>query len=157
MSTALRAGLWIDDVALKPYTAIDSVHTDPIEPMPVHEHHQLLDAFTPETIDAVLAAAGPGTASQQFLVELRQLGGAFAVEGPHPSVFHPRHGSYSVLAVGRRLFATSPSATAALFIGLAQETRGDVAGALASYRQGLRLAPADSALAARAAVLAPRG
>jgi hypothetical protein len=66
-------------------------------------------------------------------------------------------GADSVLAAGRRLFATSPSATAALFIGLAQETRGDTAGALASYRQGLRVAPADSALAARAAVLAARG
>jgi hypothetical protein len=66
-------------------------------------------------------------------------------------------GADSVLAAGRRLFVTSPSATAALFIGLAQETRGDTAGALASYRQGLRVAPTDSALVARAAVLATRG
>jgi FAD/FMN-containing dehydrogenase len=90
----------LDDVAVKPYTAIDSVHTDPIDPMPVREHHQLLGGFTPETIEALLAVAGPGTASQQLLVEVRQLGGAFAVEGEHPSAFHPRHGAYSVLAVG---------------------------------------------------------
>jgi hypothetical protein len=94
------APVLLDDVAVKPYTAIDSVHTDPVDPMPVHEHHQLLGDLTPATVGALLAVTGPGTASQQILVEIRQLGGAFAVQGSHPSVFHPRHAPYSVLAVG---------------------------------------------------------
>jgi hypothetical protein len=33
-------------------------------------------------------------------VEVRQLGGAYARGGEHPSAFCPRHASYSVLAVG---------------------------------------------------------
>jgi hypothetical protein len=62
-----------------------------------------------------------------------------------------------VLAAAQRLNAASPSAASALFIGLAHEARGNAVGALAAYRQGLRLAPTDSALLARAAVLSTRG
>jgi tetratricopeptide (TPR) repeat protein len=66
-------------------------------------------------------------------------------------------GPDSVLAAAQRLNLTSPSAASALFIGLAHEARGNPAGALAAYRQGLRLVPTDSALLARAAVLSTRG
>jgi cytochrome c-type biogenesis protein CcmH/NrfG len=66
-------------------------------------------------------------------------------------------GPDSVLAAAQRLNAASPSAASALFIGLAHEARGDAMSALAAYRQGLRLAPTDSALLSRAAVLSTRG
>ncbi len=66
-------------------------------------------------------------------------------------------GPDSVLAAAQRLNVASPSAASALFIGLAHEARGNAAGALAAYRQGLRLVPTDSALLARAAVLSTRG
>jgi tetratricopeptide (TPR) repeat protein len=59
----------------------------------------------------------------------------------------------SVLATARRLHAVAPSARASLFIGLSYETLGDSAAALAAYREGLRAAPGDSALAARAAAV----
>jgi hypothetical protein len=51
-------------------------------------------------VDAVVAAAGAGSHSQELLVEVRQLGGAYARGGRHASAFCPRHASYSVLAVG---------------------------------------------------------
>ena len=99
---AMRAAapILIDDVRTKPYTEIDSVHTDPLDPMPVHEHSVLLGEFPPAGIEALMRAAGPGSDSQQFLVEVRQLGGAYARGGEHPSAFDPRDASYSVLAVG---------------------------------------------------------
>lgn len=94
------APVLLDDVRVKPYTEIDSVHTDPLDPMPVREHSLLLGDFSADAVQALVRAAGPGSDSQRFLVEVRQLGGAFARGGEHPSAFHPRHASYSVLAVG---------------------------------------------------------
>ena len=94
------APVLIDDVRVKPYTEIDSVHTDPLDPMPAHEYAVLLGDFPASAAQALVAAAGPGSQSQEFLVEVRQLGGAYARGGEHPSAFCPRHASYSVLAVG---------------------------------------------------------
>lgn len=94
------APLLVDDVRVKPYAEIDSVHTDPLDPMPVHEYAVLLGDFPATAAAALVAAAGPGSPSQEFLVEVRQLGVAYARGGEQPSAFCPRHASYSVLAVG---------------------------------------------------------
>jgi hypothetical protein len=68
------APLLVDDVRVKPYTEIDSVHTDPLDSMPVHEYAVLLDDFPATAADALVAAAGMDSQSQEFLVEVRQLG-----------------------------------------------------------------------------------
>ena len=90
----------IDTIATLPYATIGAVHTDPLDPMPVHESSGLLDELTPETIDALLGAAGPGSGSPQLLVELRLLGGALAREPEHQSAFCHRDAAYSLLVIG---------------------------------------------------------
>ena len=90
----------LDDVALKPYTAIDSVHTDPLDPTPAYEAAAVLTDFPTEAVDALLAQAGPGSGSPQVLVELRQLGGAFTRGGEHESAFSSRDAAWSLLVVG---------------------------------------------------------
>lgn len=99
---AMRAAapVILDDVADKPYTAIDSVHTDPLDPTPAYEAGDVLTDFPREAADALLALTGPGVASPQILVEVRQLGGAFARQGEHPSAFASRDAAYSLLVVG---------------------------------------------------------
>lgn len=99
---AMRAAapVILDDVADKPYTAIDSVHTDPLDPTPAYEAGHVLTEFNAETAEALLALTGPGAASPQILVEVRQLGGAFARPGEHPSAFASRAAAYSLLVVG---------------------------------------------------------
>ena len=99
---AMRAAapVILDDVADKPYTAIDSVHTDPLDPTPAYEAGDVLADFPREAADALLALTGPGVASPQILVEVRQLGGAFARQGEHPSAFASRDAAYSLLVVG---------------------------------------------------------
>src|SRR5688572_12448889 len=99
---AMRAAapVILDDVADKPYTAIDSVHTDPLDPTPAYEAGHVLTDFTAETAEALLALTGPGVASPQILVEVRQLGGAFARPGEHPAAFASRAAAYSLLLVG---------------------------------------------------------
>lgn len=59
------------------------------------------------------------------------------------------YGPDSVIAAGRRLMRETPSPTAALYLGRAHEMRGDTAAAASAYREGLRVAPADSALLLR--------
>ncbi|WP_372736079.1 FAD-binding oxidoreductase [Nocardioides sp.] len=90
----------LDDVALKPYTAIDSVHTDPLDPLPCHESGTVLTDFPAEAVDALLDLAGPGSASPQVFVEVRQMGGAVAREGEHESAFNSRGAGYSLLSIG---------------------------------------------------------
>lgn len=99
---AMRAAapVILDDVADKPYTAIDSVHTDPLDPTPAYEAGNVLTDFPAEAADALLALTGPDAASPQILVEVRQLGGAFARPGGHPSAFASRGAAYSLLVVG---------------------------------------------------------
>ena len=58
----------IDAVGVMPYAAIGAVHADPPDPMPVHEDHALLRELTPETVDALLAVAGPQAGSVQVIV-----------------------------------------------------------------------------------------
>ena len=61
---AMRAAapVILDDVADKPYTAIDSVHTDPLDPTPASEAAAVLTDFPAEAVDALLELTGPGVA-----------------------------------------------------------------------------------------------
>jgi FAD/FMN-containing dehydrogenase len=94
------APVLLDDVALKPYTEVDSVHTDPLDPLPAHEAASVLTDFPAEAAQALLATAGPGSGSPQVLVEVRQMGGAVARRGAHDSAFSSRDVAYSLLLVG---------------------------------------------------------
>jgi hypothetical protein len=55
------------------------------------------------------------------------------------------YGADSVLAAGQRLYASAPLPTTALFLGSAQEVRGERAAARKTYLAGLALASSDSA------------
>jgi hypothetical protein len=63
------------------------------------------------------------------------------------------YGADSVLAAASRLYRVRPHPTLALYLGLAHEARAERAAALNAYRAGLRLAPRDSLLNARASAL----
>jgi len=99
---AMRAAapVILDDVSEKPYAAIDSVHTDPLDPTPAFEAADVLTDFPAEAASALLELTGPGVPSPQILVEVRQLGGAYARPGEHPAAFASRDAAYSLLVVG---------------------------------------------------------
>jgi hypothetical protein len=90
----------LDDAAVKPYVAVDSVHSDPVDPMPATDPAMLLGDFPDEAVARFLDRVGPGSESPQIMVEIRQLGGAYAREGLHPSAFVHRDARFSLLAVG---------------------------------------------------------
>ena len=120
----------LDDALLRPYTEIDHVHADPVDPMPVTDLAILLSAFPAEAAQRLLAVAGSGSGSPQTLVEIRHLGGAYAREGAHPSAFSHRDARYSVLTVGVAPDPVAEAATlahaAAVFAALADWDTGGV-------------------------------
>ena len=90
----------LDGVGLLPYSAIGTVHADPPDPMPVYEDQVLLAELTAEAVDALLAVAGPDAQSLQTIVEIRQLGGAFARSPRDASALCNRDAGYALAAIG---------------------------------------------------------
>jgi hypothetical protein len=87
-------------VGVLPYSALGSIHADPVDPMPVHEHAQLLTELTDEAVDTLLALAGPAATCPQVIVELRQLGGAIARAPRHASAVCHRDAAFTLLTIG---------------------------------------------------------
>lgn len=131
----------LDAVGPLPYTAIDSIHQDPTGPMPVAERGALLRELTGETVDALLAAAGPAAQVPLAVVELRQLGGALAREPKEPNAVGGREAAFSLLAIGApvpELMETAvPAAVRSVVEAVAPWATG---GALINF-QGGALAP----------------
>lgn len=90
----------MDLVEESPYAAIASVHMDPEGPMPERDDSALLSAFPAEAVDAVLAAAGPGTDVPLIIVEIRRLGGAMGREPAVANAVGGRDAAFSVVVVG---------------------------------------------------------
>lgn len=120
------APVLLDDAALKPYTEVDSVHADPVDPMPTSESAMLLTGFGDEAAKGLLALAGSGSGSPQVLVEVRQLGGAYAREGAYPSAFVHRGAAYIVLAVGIALDPAVAPHAQRLLVALADWGTGGI-------------------------------
>jgi FAD/FMN-containing dehydrogenase len=71
----------LDDVAEVPFSAVDSIHRDPVSPLPFYARGVMLREATGETIDALLAVVGPDTQIPMLIWDLRRQGGAFS-RGP---------------------------------------------------------------------------
>ena len=136
------APVLVDDAAVKPFAAIDSVHADPVDPMPVVESAMLLRELPAEAAAALLATTGPGSGSPQIAVEVRQLGGAISRPGEHPSAFDQRDAAFSVLTVG---IAFDPSVAPHGASVLAALSEWDTGGAWPNFAP-----PSDAASAHRA-------
>ncbi|MCU1670964.1 MAG: mcrA [Blastococcus sp.] len=81
---------------------MDSIHMDPVDPMPAWEKGMLLRDFTAETVDALLDAAGPQLNVPLIMVEIRQLGGALSRPAKVPNAVPGRDAAWLgfVLAPG---------------------------------------------------------
>ncbi|GAA3444905.1 FAD-binding oxidoreductase [Planomonospora venezuelensis] len=128
-------------VGRMPYTALDSVHSDPVDPMPTYERGALLRELPEEAVDALLAAAGPAADVPLAILELRQLGGALAREPKEPNAVGGRGAAFSLLVIG----APVPELLEAVVPGCAQAVIDAVApwatgGSLLNF-QGGALAP----------------
>ena len=81
-------------------TEMDSIHMDPVDPLPAWEKGMLLAELSAETVDTLLAAAGPQVEIPLIMVEIRLLGGALGRQPEVPNAVAGREGAYSVLVLG---------------------------------------------------------
>ncbi|MBV9923260.1 MAG: FAD-binding oxidoreductase [Pseudonocardia sp.] len=145
------APMIMDAVADLPFPAIDAVHMDPTDPMPVWDRGVALSALPAAAVDAVLAQAGPGVTSPLSIVEIRLLGGALARQPRIPNAVTGRDAAFSVFTAGVTL-ASSVEAVAAAGAGVVEALRPWANGCLINFlgqagpeRVGQLWSPADRA------------
>lgn len=98
----LRAAgtLLLDAVGPMPSSMIGLVHADPDDALPAAEGSTLLTSFDIAAAEALLAVAGPDSASPQLMVEIRQLSGALAQDPEIPSALCHREAAFGLHTVG---------------------------------------------------------
>jgi hypothetical protein len=90
----------MDGVRDMPFTECDTIHLDPVDPMPAQESARLLTAFPAEAADALLATAGPGVEVPLIFAEVRHMGGALARPAEVPNAVAGREAAFSLMALG---------------------------------------------------------
>jgi hypothetical protein len=81
-------------------TEMDSIHMDPVDPLPAWEKGMLLRELTEETVNTLLAAAGPQVDIPLIMAEIRLMGGALGRPAATPNAVAGRNGAYLVFVVG---------------------------------------------------------
>ncbi len=90
----------LDMFGVMPTAALGQIHMDPPGPVPSHGDGLILDALTPETIEALLSVAGPGVETPLLALDLRHLGGAVGRPDPRGGVVDHLPGRFLVFGVG---------------------------------------------------------
>jgi hypothetical protein len=101
----------VDTFAAMPAAALAGIHGEPEQPTPVRSAHLLLDELPARAVDALVAAAGPGSGSPLVAVDLRHLGGALASAPDGHGALAKVDAAFAAFAVGA---APSPDAAAAV-------------------------------------------
>ena len=81
-------------------TELDSVHRDPVDPMPVWEKGMLLRELPAEAVEAFLATAGPQQQVPLIAAELRLMGGALGRSPAVPNAVSGRDAAWSFFVCG---------------------------------------------------------
>ncbi|HTJ36817.1 MAG TPA: FAD-binding oxidoreductase [Dactylosporangium sp.] len=119
----------MDTFADVPAPALSRLHMDPEGPTPAIGRAAMLGGLDAAAIDALLAAAGPGSGTSLLVAaELRQLGGALG----RPA---PRHGALPRLDAAYALFTCGIAATPELAAAAGADT-ARVAEAMAPFSNG---------------------
>jgi FAD/FMN-containing dehydrogenase len=79
---------------------LGALHMDPARPVPYFGDGMLLGPLPASGIDAFLTAVGPGSGSQLFSAELRQLGGALAPGAAVGGAVSALDGAFALFGVG---------------------------------------------------------
>jgi hypothetical protein len=119
-----------DTFATVPPVVLGDLAMDPLDPVPFHFTHQLLDGLPAETIDDLMAKVGPGSGRGPTvtILQFRHMGGALAREAPGAGARATLPGEVCMMALGAVFDEESDAAvTAAL---------ADVDTAVAPHRAG---------------------
>jgi hypothetical protein len=91
-----------DTFATVPPVVLGDLAMDPLDPVPFHLTHQLLDRLPAETIDELMAKVGPdsGRGPTVSILQLRHMGGALARETPGAGARATLPGEICMMALG---------------------------------------------------------
>lgn len=103
----------MDTVATMPVERLSEVHMDPPGPAPGLGDGTMLAEFPAEAVDALVAAAGPGSGSPLLSVEIRHMGGALARPSAEDGVVGALDAGFAMFAVGMAIDAEVAVATEA--------------------------------------------
>jgi len=84
-----------------PASSVARLLLDPEAPTAVYAHSVLVSDLPGEAVEALVAAAGPGSGSELLFVEIRQLGGAVSRPASRAGALDRMDGSFLVLGVGQ--------------------------------------------------------
>jgi hypothetical protein len=90
----------MDTFAMVPPAALGDLAMDPPDPLPYELGHDLLHELSPEAVDRLVFAAGPGSGSPLAMVQLRHMGGALARKARGAGARATLPGTVSLLALG---------------------------------------------------------
>jgi hypothetical protein len=104
-------------------TEMDAISMDPVDPIGVFQHHELLVDLTLATIVDLVGVAGAGSGSPLTMVEVRQLGGALERNANTLNPLGSGKARYSLNAVGATLTSEMVQPVKAHLTRLAEATR----------------------------------
>ena len=115
----------IDTFAMVPPIGLADLVMDPREPLPFRSTHQLLGEMPAVAVDALLEAAGPGSARGRSLamVQLRHMGGALGRRAPGAGARAALPGEVCVFALGVAPDAAAEAAVEDALAGVAEALR----------------------------------
>ena len=125
-----RLGPARDTFATVPPVVLGDLAMDPLDPLPFHLEHQLLDRLPAEAIDELIAKVGPGSGrgSTLTMLQFRHMGGALARSAPGAGARATLPGEVCMLALGVVFDEPSDAAVRAAL--------ADVTAALSPHRVG---------------------
>jgi hypothetical protein len=91
-----------DTFATVPPVVLGDLAMDPLDPVPFHFTHELLDGLPAETIDDLMAKVGPGSGRGPTvtILQFRHMGGALAREAPGAGARATLPGEVCMMALG---------------------------------------------------------
>jgi hypothetical protein len=122
----------VDTFGVLPYREMDMISMDPVDPLVVYTHVELLHELSSEAIDKLVALAGVESESPLAMLELRQLGGALSRPPADLSPIGRRDSRFIMFGLGMTL---TPEATPEVAQRI-QEHLGRVAEEMRPYETG---------------------
>jgi hypothetical protein len=101
MFRAVREGFGrpiVDTFGLMPVAEMGRISMDPVDPLGVIQHAEMLSDLPPGAVDALVRVAGAGSGSPLTILEIRQLGGVLSRAPGQPNLLGG--GKFSMNAIG---------------------------------------------------------
>ncbi len=90
----------VNNMRVIPYTEMDAISMDPVDPIGADVHVERLGELTPEAIATLAEVAGADSGSPLEVLEIRHLGGALGREPARPSAIGHRDSRFIMTGIG---------------------------------------------------------